>query len=187
MTVVSRAVLEALASVTTLPRPILKAQCELLGYHPHSLETHHLDALVPKLLEAVGRFGSPAKVKALRVALISVGGFESIRTTEPVRDAVKDAVKESPASGYRRVANAAQLPLGAFARSVQNAMAAHSPLGWSLLEAQCERHGQRASALTPETLAALIPELERSLMRFGSPASAEETRAALERLIRRAS
>ena len=178
MSETSRAVLRALRTATTLAKPILNAQSALLGYDPNALEPRHLESLVPKLIEAVGRFGSAAKVRALRAALLSTCALYVEETSE--------AQKEEPSSGYRRVGGSHSKALSAFAQAVQSALVAHSPLGWSLLEAQCERRGQKAAELRPESLSDLMPEFQRSLRRFGSSDDVQAARIALERLIRRA-
>lgn len=179
MSVVSRAVLTALCTVTSLARPILNAQCRLLGYDPNALEVGHLEQLVPKLSEAIGRFGSIEKVRALRAALLAAPSLDLA--------ALMDTARDSRPSGCRRVYAKGEVSPGHFAKEVQHALETHSPLGWALLEAQCERRGQNIQSLQPESLRPLIPELERSLRRFGTAEQAESVCVTLERLSRRAS
>jgi hypothetical protein len=178
MSEVSRAVFAALSSVTSLAKPILNAQCKLLGYDPNALSVEHLEKLVPRLSEAVERFGSVEKVRALRAALLSSSSLDLT--------AVMDAARDSRPSGCRRVSLTFSVDLGPFAKEVRAALSNHSPLSWSLLEAQCERRGRTVQSLEPDSLRALLPELERSLKRFGSAEEAEATCVMLERLSRRA-
>lgn len=201
----SRAVLSALSRGTTLGKSILKAQCELLGYDPQRLEAVQLKGLVPRLLDAAGHFGAPAKVDAIREALDFVvsaaerqrseGRHDSHRTSsvgkraareEPsVRASATTSPGDTPSSGYRRVAAKFE-PLGDFARQVQGELLAYSPLAWPLLEAQCQRRDKSAPGLRPSDLMALLPELERSLRLFGSPDGAAAVCHRLDYLIRRA-
>lgn len=181
----SRAVLAALSLGTTLARSILKTQSELLGWDPNALEPSHLQALIPKLLEAVGRFGSKAKVQAIREALKAVETLAG-EPVHPVarRPSVGQIPLEPPTSGYRRIAAKVEI-LGPFARQVQQILSAYSPLAWPLLEAQCERRGHQAADLQPGSLAELILELERSLCRFGPADGAAVVCRSLDQLIRR--
>lgn len=169
---VSRAVLGALTSATSLARPILNAQCRLLGFEPDALTVGELEQLIPKLIDAVGRFGSQEKVRILRAALLSA-------------TAAMTNAKEMRTSGCRRIPSRGDARTGPFAKQVQLALETHSPLGWSLFEAQCERRGQAVHTLQPENLGALLPEFERSLRLFGSATQAEAACATLERLSRR--
>ena len=69
LSAVSRSVLEVLRSVSSLAWPILKAQAQMLGADPAKLQTKDLGMLVPRLVEAVARFGSRDKAERVRRAL----------------------------------------------------------------------------------------------------------------------
>ena len=161
---VSRSVLEVLRSVSSLAWPILKAQAEMLGADPAKLHTRDLGMLVPRLVEAVARFGSQDKAERVRRAF---GG-----------SAQREAVRSSPRMQARRV-----VPQGRFAQQVLAELEQFSSLAWPLLEAQCRRNGIKAETLSPSELGRVLDAVEQSIGRFAPSAKARAARARLEKLL----
>lgn len=118
-----------------------------------------LRVLAPRLIEAVGRFGSQDKAERLRKLLARFEPMEA-----PIRSLIPKP---------RKVPE-----LGAFSQQVLVELERLSPLAWSLLEAQCSRAGLDAVNLTPSDLMQVMPAVEKSLARFTSPDRAGRARAA---------
>jgi hypothetical protein len=163
LTPTARAVLEALQSVSSLAWPILKAQCDLASLDPSLLTNGEVPLLVPRLIEAVARFGSKEKADRLRKLLARLEPVEP-----PARSPIPKAGKPPE--------------LGQFSQRVLAELERLSPLAWSLLEAQCSRVGLDATNLTPPKLIQVLPAVEKSLARFTSPDKAARARAALDML-----
>ena len=164
LSAVSRSVLEVLRSVSSLAWPILKAQAQMLGADPAKLQTKDLGMLVPRLVEAVARFGSRDKAERVRRAL---GG-----------SAQREVVRSSPRLKSQRF-----VPQGKFAQQVLAELEQFSSLAWPLLEAQCRRNGIKAETLSPSQLGRVLDAVEQSIGRFASSAKARAARARLEKLM----
>jgi hypothetical protein len=58
-----------LVRYTAFPWPALMAQARRLAMQPEELRAEDLPRILPRLVEGVGRFTSPAKAEAVRLEL----------------------------------------------------------------------------------------------------------------------